>query len=191
MKSKQALVVIDFINDIVHLQGKFKATAQFCHSHHVISKANQAIAFARQNAISIVFVKVGFSENYLECPSTSPIFGKAKENKALLLDSWGTDFHQDLAFHPDDFVIIKKRISAFYGTPLDLFLRANRIEHLFFAGVSTDLAIQTTVREAHDRDYQVTLLSDACGAESLETHLFTIKELHKLASIITVETFCD
>lgn len=183
------LLVIDFVNDIVHPDGKISGSAKYIADHQVIQQANKAIATARSHKMPILFVKVGFSTNYLECPSNSPIFGKAKQYQALQLGGWGTEFHQDLQIQPQDNIIIKHRVSAFYATDLEAFLRANQIQRLYICGVSTDMAIQTTAREAHDRDYQVTILKDACGAMNQELHDNTIKSLERIATVIPVDQF--
>ena len=81
-------------------------------------------------------------------------------------------------------IITKHRISAFYATSLEAFLRANQIQHLILTGVSTDMAVQTTARDAHDRDYLVSIVSDACGSGSMDSHLSTLKELKQIASVI-------
>jgi len=183
MTNKTALLVLDFINDIVHSKGKFTATAKFVHDYHVMDHANQVIEFARKNQIPIVFIRVGFSADYLECPPNSPVFGKAKKFQALQLNTWGTEFHEKLNVQPTDFVITKHRVSAFYATSLEAFLRPNQIQNLILIGVSTDMAIQTTAREAHDRDYKVIIVSDACGAGSVESHEFTLRELQRIATL--------
>jgi nicotinamidase-related amidase len=183
--NKSAVLILDFINDIVHLKGKFTATANFVHEHHVIDCANKVISKARQQSIPLIFVRVGFSEGYLECPMNSPLFKKAKEYKALQLNSWGTEFYENLDYQPQDFVVTKHRVSALYATSLETFLKANQIQHLILTGVSTDMAVQTTAREAHDRDYNVTIVSDACGTESMEFHVCTLKALEHIATILT------
>lgn len=179
-----ALIVIDFINDIVDLEGKFTATAKFVHEHHVIDKANQLIAFVRKQGGLIVFVRVGFSESYLDCPPHSPVFGKAKDSKVLMLNSWGTEFHKTLDYQKSDLAITKQRISAFYATPLDAILRANRIQNLILVGVSTDMAVQSTAREGHDRDYGVIVVADACGAGSAEAHLYSLHNLQRIGKVV-------
>ncbi len=182
--NRTALIVLDFINDIVDLNGKFTETAKFVHEHHVIDRANEVIAHARKHAILPIFVRVGFSAGYLECPAQSPLFGKAREYNALALNSWGTEFQKKLNFQPNDLVVTKHRVNAFYATPLEAILRANQIQHLIVIGVSTDLAVQTAVRDAHDRDYSVTVVSDACGAGSKEVHFSTIRDLASVAKIV-------
>jgi nicotinamidase-related amidase len=184
---KTALLVIDFINDIVHSDGKIAGSAAYIKKYKVIEHANKAIAAAREQKIPIFFVKVGFSSNYLECPMHSPLFRRAKEFKALQLNSWGTEFHETLNFQSSDNVIVKHRVSAFYATDLETYLRANQIQKLYLCGVSTDMTIQTTAREAHDRDYKVAVIKDACGAMTEELHENTIKSLERIAMISTTE----
>lgn len=184
---KTALLIIDFINDIIHPDGKIAASANFIKEQHVIEQANKLITFARGKSIPTVFVKVGFSKSYIDCSETSPVFGRVKQLGALQLNTWGTEFHEELNFNPGDFTIVKPRVSAFYATSLEAFLRANQIQHLVIAGVSIDMAVQTTARDAHDRDYKVTVIADACGAASLEVHENVLKLLSKITTITTSE----
>lgn len=181
---KTALLILDFINDIVHPDGKIAASAEFVKENNVMAHANNAIAFARKNGIPVVFIKVGFSSGYKECPESSPIFSRAKQ-QALQLNTWGTEFHDEIKKEKGDLTIIKHRVSAFYSTSLEAFLRANQIESLMICGVSTDMAVQTTAREAHDRDYKVIIVSNACGTASTELHDNTLKSLQILTKVVT------
>src|SRR5690606_33967275 len=107
-----------------------------------------------------------FSRDYIECPESSPIFSRAKANQALLAESWGGAFHEELAIESTDKIIQKHRISGFYNTPLEAVLKAQRIERILLCGVATDMAIELTAREAHDRDYHVCVIGDACATQS-------------------------
>ena len=82
---KQLLLLIDFINEIVHPDGKRSGTSAYVAEHYVMQHANEAIAIAREKELPIVHVKVGFSPNYIECPLHSPLFGKSKQDEALQL----------------------------------------------------------------------------------------------------------
>ena len=182
-----ALLIIDFINDTVHPKGKISGSAAYVKEQNVIGHANKAIAIARAEQMPILFVKVGFSSNYLECPRNSPIFSKAKQYQALQLNTWGTEFHETLDIQPTDIVIVKHRVSAFYATALEAYLRANQVQQLYICGVSTDMAIQTTAHEAHDRDYKVTIIKDACGAMTQELHDNTLKSLERVAAVLAAD----
>lgn len=182
-----ALLMLDYINDIIHPEGKIAGPAAFVNEHNVIANANKTIAFARKHHLPMVFVKVGFNAGYPECPETSPIFSYAKKQQALQLNTWGTEFHADLHVQPTDWVVVKHRVSAFYATGLSAFLSAQRIENLIIAGVSTDMAVQTTARDAHDRDYKVTIVSDACASGSLELHEAALKLAQRFTTIVNTE----
>lgn len=187
---KSFLLVIDFINDIVNPAGKFSSAAAYVKEFEVIQHANKAIAQARANSIPILFVKLGFSAHYLECPEKSPLYQRVKESQALQLNTWGTAFAAELDVQSDDIMLIKHRVSAFHATGLENFLRANQAEKLFICGVSTDLTVQTTAREAHDRDYEVVIIEDACGAMTQEIHQNTIKSLARIATLTTADKLC-
>jgi nicotinamidase-related amidase len=84
-------------------------------------------------------------------------------------------------------VVVKPRISAFYGTRLDAALRARKVDRLIIAGVSTAWAVQSTVRDAHDRDYEVFVLEDACAAVNDPVHHSSMELLGAIAKVIRVE----
>lgn len=180
---KTTLLIIDFINDIVHPKGKRSATATYVADNDVMQFANEAIAIARKNVIPIIHVKVGFSPSYIECPLNSPLFGKSKKDKALQLGEWGTEFHETMDVQDSDTIIIKHRVSALYATPLETILKANQIDTVIVCGVSTNMAVDTITRELHDRDYKVIVVKDACGAATKEAHEATLKTLSRIATV--------
>jgi nicotinamidase-related amidase len=181
------VLCIDFINDIVHPDGKISHSALYVDKYKVLEKANQAIDLARRKDIPIVHVKVGFSANYLECPKQSPLFSSAQKYNALQLGTWGTEFHQDLDVQSEDRILVKHRVSALYATPLATILTANKVDTVLICGVSTNMTIDSTTRELHDRDYSVVVLQDACGAASLDIHEATLANLSRLAKVIEVD----
>ncbi|WP_133127513.1 cysteine hydrolase family protein [Legionella nagasakiensis] len=184
--NNNALVVIDFINDLTHPDGKLAKGYELLAKNHVIERANQAIAHARQNNWLLIFVRVGFSEHYLECLKHSPIFGQLPQKEALKLGTWGTNFLDSLHVQPNDLIITKHRISPFYGTELDLILRTQDINTVFVSGFSTDMAVQSMIREGHDRGYTMMVLADACSAHTEENHQTSLLSLSRLAQLMSV-----
>lgn len=181
---RTALMVIDLQNDIIHPEGKLAGCAKMAADIRLIERANLAIHSARRNGWPIIFVRVGFSANYAECPTSSPLFSYVRQVQALQLNTWGAEFDKNLEIQPEDSIVTKHRVGAFYATSLQTILTAQHIQHLMLCGVSTDFAVQTIAREAHDRDYQVSIVQDACAANSVEDHQNTIKLLEKFTKII-------
>ena len=82
-------------------------------------------------------------------------------------------------------MITKNRVSAFCNTNLDsiLKLKENDIEDIMIAGIATELAVSSTVRDAHDLDYDVTVIEDCCASADISNHNATMKILQKIAKI--------
>jgi nicotinamidase-related amidase len=182
-----AFIGLDYIIDIMHPDGKIARSAAHAAKRRVIDHANQALAIAESKSWLRVLVKVGFEAGYPDLPAHSPLFGRAKSLGALALNSPGTAFHPDLNAAAADLVVIKPRVSAFYGTRLVAALQARRIERVIITGVSTTWTVQATARDAHDRDYDVCILEDACAAISEEEHQRSIAMLGGIARIITLD----
>lgn len=183
---KTAFIGLDYIVDIMHPSGKIARSAKHAADRQVIQHANVLLEHAKAKDWLRVLVKVGFKPGYHEAPAFSPMFGKAKEFGALSLGGAGTEFHPDLKADLADLVVEKPRINAFYGTPLEAALRAQEIKQLVVAGVSTAWAVQSLVRDAHDRDYRVVVVEDACAAASQEEHDSTIALLRGIARVVPI-----
>lgn len=84
----------------------------------------------------------------------------------LLPGSPGAQIVQELAPVPDEHVLIKPRFSAFMGTPLDLLLRRLGVDELVVSGTQYPNCIRATVLDAVCLDYAVTLVTDACSAQT-------------------------
>ena len=179
------LILLDFINEIVDEKGKFagKGYPAFVKTHGVLNSVNAAIAKAREKNIPVIFVRVGFSPDYREWPESSPLFGAAKKFGALQLGTWATEVHQSINKTDEDLLVTKHRVSAFYATSLEVILRTLGVDTILLGGVATDLVVQSTAREAHDRDYRVVVLEDLCGAGNEEDHAHALRLLAKVATV--------
>ncbi|MGQ3888306.1 isochorismatase family cysteine hydrolase [Legionella sp. CNM-1927-20] len=182
---RTAFLGLDYIIDIMHPKGKIARCAAQATERDIISKTNKVLEIAEEKQWLKLLVKVAFSANYTEQPKYSPMFGKVNELGALKLNSEGTNFHPNLNT-TGCLSIIKPRVSAFYGTNLDVILRVNKIERLLIGGVSTAWAVQSTARDAHDRDYQVCIIEDICAAVTTHEHQSSIDLLSRIATILTV-----
>lgn len=81
---------------------------------------------------------------------------------------------------PGEHVIRKTTIGAFASTGIDSLLRALGCEQLYLVGVSTNMCVETTAREAADRGYLVTLVEDACGTTHADLHEATMRNFQRL-----------
>lgn len=189
----RALVAIDFVNEIVDPKGKLarRGYSDFLDRHGTLDRLARLLKAVRHARIPVFHVRVGFSTHYLEQPEHSPLFGPARKNEIFRMGTWNTEFHDSARPEEGETVIQKHRVSAFYGTPLDLTLRNLGIGELIIAGVATDLAVQTAARDAHDRGYSVRVVGDCCAAASDQDHEDTLRLLKKVAAVETLEDLIE
>ncbi len=153
----------------------------------IVAKTARATEKARAAGLAIGFVRVGFSPSYAECPAGSPIFGGAKAAKLFRLGSPGCEVDPRLGRKDSDWLITKHRVSPFYATDLEAYLRAGGIGRIFCSGVSTQAVVQATVRDGHDRDYAIVLLEDCCAAHSTDEHRNSIGSLARFCRVTTLD----
>jgi len=180
-------LVLDMENDLVHEDGPNAKGpyGQQVQTRQILPKTAAALAKARAAGIKVGYVRVGFSLDYGECPPNSPIFSAARKNGVFKLGTWGTEIHPAIAPQPGDFMIVKHRVSPFYSTSLEAILRANGITRIYCSGISTNAVVQATIREGHDRDYEMVLLEDCCCAMSEEEHVHAANGLKRFCTITT------
>ena len=178
-------LLLDMQNELVNLDGPAGKgpMAELLRTRQTVDKAAHALHKAREAGIAVGFVRVGFSPDYRECPPASPIFSGARKNGIFQLGTWGTQTHPELDQRPQDIDIVKHRVSPFYATSLEAVLRAQGAQRIYCSGISTNAVVQATVREGHDRDYEIVVLEDACCALSAEEHEGAIRGLQRFCRL--------
>lgn len=180
-------IFIDFINDIVSGDRPWASCATLFKERSIASKSNQLLSFLREHQVPIIHIKLGFESDYSDLPKESLMFSKAMAKGIYKLGTSGTAFHSDLNIDNDDLIIVKKRVSPFYGTNLDSILKSRNVSRLVICGASTNNAVQACARDAHDRDYLPVIIEDLCAAASYDDHEDAIRFLSKFSKITKLQ----
>jgi ureidoacrylate peracid hydrolase len=171
---KSAIVVVDMQNAFASKGGMLDiAGVDITDASRVIRVIRPVIEAARHSAVAVVYLRMAYKPDLSDSGGpNSPNFHKELamslmcsrpelKGKVLTEGTWDAEIVQDLAPQPADLVITKTRYNGFAGTPLDSQLRMRGIQYLFFAGIATNVCVESTLRDAYFHDYWPVLLRDA------------------------------
>jgi nicotinamidase-related amidase len=179
---RMALLVMDVQTGIV---SRFVQTGDF------LKTMNTAITAARAAAIPVIYVVVGFRPGYPEVSPNNKSFSAIKQQLSSLQSAMTTmEIHPAIAPQSTDIVVTKRRVSAFSGSDLEVVLRAQGISHLVLSGIATSGVVLSTLREAADKDYQLTVLSDCCVDSDEEVQRVLLSKVFpRQADVVRVEAW--
>jgi nicotinamidase-related amidase len=184
---KSIYLILDMQNDLVHADGPNGKSpmGEQVRARKVVENTAAALKKARDAGIAVGFVRVGFIEGYPEVPKNSPVFSGAPKAGMFQLGKWGTQIHEALEQRVGDVQVVKNRVSPFYSTNLMAQLSAQGITRIYCSGVSTQAVVQATVRDGHDRDFEMIVLEDACCAHSEQEHANSMGSIARFCKVTT------
>lgn len=127
------------------------------------------IAAARAASIPVLYVKLSFRPHHPEISPNNKAFSRVTPS-SFLEGSDDTTIPSPIAPEDGDIIVTKLRVSAFAGSDLELLLRSLGVQKVVLAGVSTSGVVLSTLRQAADLDYEVTVLRDLCFDGDEEVH---------------------
>jgi nicotinamidase-related amidase len=152
-----------------------------------VPRVATAVRAARAAGVPVVYVVVGFRDGHPEISPRNKSFSALPDGVFTPGDP-GAAIHPDVAPQPGDPVVTKRRISAFTGSDLEVLLRSGGVGHLVLAGLSTSGVVLSTLRQAADLDYRLTVLSDGCADPDTEVHRVLLEKVFpRQAEVTTVE----
>jgi nicotinamidase-related amidase len=152
-----------------------------------LERVARAIAAARGAGMPIVYVRLGFRDGYPEVSPRSRTFSALAQRGGFTDGDAMAEIHPAVAPEPGDLVVTKRRVSAFTGSDLEVVLRAAGVDSLVLTGIATSGVVLSTLREAADRDYELTVLADCCADRDPEVHrVLTEKVFPRQAEVMTV-----
>ena len=188
-----ALVVIDMQRDFIERGGFGEALGNDVGRLAAIVPTVQALLdWCRTHRIRVLHTREGHRPDLGDCPRAKlrrgdprlRIGATGRMGRILVDGEPGNDIVPALAPLPGETVIVKPGKGAFWATPLDGLLRAAAITHLMLAGVTTEVCVQTTMREANDRGYECLLIEDATESYFPEFKRATLEMIRAQGGIV-------
>jgi nicotinamidase-related amidase len=165
--ARTALLVMDYQRGIV---------GRLPDADAMLARARTTIELIRGHGATIGYVRVAFADD--EAPGGT--MGKLLPAEHLPMfhaDAPGTQIHDQVAPQDGDIVVRKVRVGPFGTTDLDERLKARGIDTLLLAGISTSGVVLSAVRDGHDRDYRLIVVSDLTADRDSQVHDFLLQRI--------------
>jgi nicotinamidase-related amidase len=168
---RPALIVIDMQNGFCHQDGFMnKIGLDYTTSETAVEPIGRLLAAARSAGIPVFFTRYALNADYSDAGLILELFPAIKEARGIVRDTWDADIVDELKPQPGERVVDKTRYSAFYDTDLEQQLRELGVDTLIVCGVTTNICVESTVRDAFFRDIRVVVPNDGTAAVTPELH---------------------
>ena len=166
---RTALVVIDPQNDFLHEEGWYAQHGiDISHMRRTIEPTKELVAEARGRGVPVVWTRHG----YADAAEAGPFLELRPflEEGGLRRDTWGWELYEELDVQPEDPIVAKNRLSAFFNTNLEDVLRDLDVETVLIAGVLTNQCVAATSKDASFRDFKPIVVEECTGTTLPHLH---------------------
>lgn len=178
---RHAILVIDMLNDFANPEG-----ALYCEGGKIITpKLQELFKWVRareDDDVHLVHIQEAHRKNDADF--------KVRPRHAVV-GTWGSEFIEELKPEGDEYIVPKRRHSAFAHTDLELYLREENIDTVVVTGTWTNVCVRSTATDALARAFKVITLSDGVHSKTQEMHEYGLNDLSIFTKVMTIAEYQD
>ena len=169
-KSRTALLMADFHTDSM-------GENPIVQERRTFDRAGEVLHAARGAGVFVAYIVVNFRPGYPEISDMNQTFSARKAAGVPPAADPGALIHATVSPRQGEPIVVKHRVGAFFGTDLDMILRAQDRDTLILMGHATSGVILSTVRYAADADYRLVVVEDGCADRDPEIHTLLMEKI--------------
>lgn len=176
--NRTAMIVVDMQNAFLSGEGSIaKMGMDISELKKTIGPVGRLIDACHRANVPIIFTRYVLRPDYKDAGLRAERRPGAQEVKSLVAGTWDVELDPRMDAWPEDYILDKTRYSSFYNTNLEVILRGLQVDTLVVCGVTTEICVESTVRDAYFRDFKILVPQDAVAAMDVARHEGTLRTI--------------
>ena len=188
-----AMIVVDMQNAFLHDQGSVATMGlDITHMKETVTPVTHLVDGCHTAGIPVIFTRYVLRSDYTDAGLREERRPGACASGSLVAGSWDADLDPRMDVRDTDYILDKTRYSSFYNTNLEVILRGLQVDTLIVCGVTTEICVESTIRDAYFRDFRILVPEDAVAATDVDRHLGTLRTIeYGFGAVTTTASLID
>ena len=179
--TKTAMIVVDMQNAFLSDEGSMtNGGMDITELKKTVGPVQRLVDACHTVNVPIIFTRYVLRADYKDAglwAERRPEFKEINSN-SLVAGTWDAELDPRMDVQVGDYILDKTRYSSFYNTNLEVILRGLEVDTLIISGVTTEICVESTVRDAYFRDYKILVPEDAVAAMDVARHQGSLLTIH-------------
>ncbi|PKB66600.1 MAG: hypothetical protein BZY81_06815 [SAR202 cluster bacterium Io17-Chloro-G4] len=181
-----AMIVVDMQNAFLSDEGSMTLGGMdITELKKTVAPVVRLVDACHKADVPIIFTRYVLRADYKDAGLRSERRPEFKKINSLVTGTWDVELDSRMDAQPGDYILDKTRYSSFYNTSLEVILRGLEVDTLIVCGVTTEICVESTIRDAYFRDYRICVPEDAVAAMDVERHRGTLKTIQYGFGMVT------
>ena len=178
MPAMPAMIVVDMQNAFLDDQGSVATMGlDITYLKQTVGPVIRLVEACHDAGVPIIFTRYVLRADYTDAGLREERRPGACACASLVAGTWDADLDPRMDARATDYILDKTRYSSFYNTNLEVILRGLQVDTLIVCGVTTEICVESTIRDAYFRDFRILVPEDGVAATDVDRHLGTLRTI--------------